>query len=502
MISSSCSPMDSFTRDTASFLEVASPPLTTFYVGQRGSALPLEVEHNIIEHLRGDYAALKMCALASRDWSSLCQRYLFQGVRAIGTENLDDIASLFRVCPDIRDTLEVLTISGEGYSKGAVVHLSALMSVITCLPKLRELQIVNLPLTFDTNLVDPSTRQSVAQLRLISEACRREDFLCMMSIVSAFTRIEEVQLTVINAEPLDCNLDAAEYDLPRRRLPEHLVQIDWFKTRQVDEQWFPILLASLRAMGALAEGQLGLGVLYEPQARSSLPATIEDHERTRALISGYGGFLRSLGSAVRQLDLSFLHSISTGHIVFAGKWDVLGLSACPNLQRLSLYLNLAPLAEDAYAQRIMTTALDAYADILAQNELIALRMLTLHIAVETEDSILFEFDWRRLDEAIARLPALQVVWLVVRYLTPAMFTEPFYEILPRTNGAKVMLFSCSAPRPSRETAQIRMRDRTAKNKRQLAAFASIAHKHRNKIGARTVASLQQPARIEIASESD
>lgn len=316
-------------------------------MGHRGSPFPLEIEHDIIEHLRGDYAALKMCALASRDWSSLCQRYLFQGVRTIGTENLDDIASLFRVCPDIRDTLEVLTITGEGYSNRALGHLSALLSVITGLPKLRELQIVNLPLVFDTNLVYPSTRQSVAQLRLISEACRPEDFMCMMSIIGAFTRIEEVQLTAINAEPLDCNLDAADNDLQLcGRLPEHPVQIDWFKMRQVDEQWFPILLASLRAMGALAEGQLGLGVLYEPQARSSSPAIIEEYDRTRALISGYGGFLRSLGPAVRQLDLGFLHSISTGHI---GEHQS-SLPAYHNLRPRARLMDFSFLRNDALRQ--------------------------------------------------------------------------------------------------------------------------------------------------------
>ncbi|RPD59212.1 hypothetical protein L226DRAFT_614050 [Lentinus tigrinus ALCF2SS1-7] len=412
--------------------------------------LPLELEYMILEHLQYDRRTLQTCSLVCKDWQPTAHSYLFRELYASGKEKLETLPWLLSSAPDIRWNVQSLVLSGARLDADSFISLRALMKLIANLPNLCELEVADIPFSIDPGVVDMPHRQSLHYLRLAASHCKKDNFFCLMNIISLFSSIIKVELSAEDdvRNPMQEALPPPEQLVQEGLIPSGgPVEIHALEALEIEPHWLPILYASLRALGALSSTMPGIELSLSYDIISYDHAlSIDDENELHMLITGYGTFLRQLGPSLRRLSFYYFYPIVYGHTYFTGRWDVLGLSACTNLEHLTLDLSTPTSYFDSEAADTMSIAFSAYLEILCLVPSARLRGVGLGVAVaDMKNDPVFRMDWGRLEDALLRLPALQIFMLEVFFLISKYSLQPFSSRLSGLGSKLIFKISAMAP---------------------------------------------------------
>ena len=286
-------------------------------VSESSLTLPVELEHMVLESLRHDRRTLRICSLVCKDWKLTARKYLFRTLHASGKEELQNLPSLLSSAPDIRTNIQILVLNGAGVDVDYCTSLRTLMELIASLPKLRELEVSNIPCSMDPGVVNTPHRQSLRQLKLAASCCQKDNFLSLMNIMALFSSIDKLQLSVEDDydNPIQEPLPPPEQLLQEGLIPSGgFVQISALEALEIEPHWLPILYASLRANGALSSTMPGIELtLSYDVVTCSHAFAVDEESDLHTIISGYGTFLRQLGPSLRGLQLYFFYPIVFGH---------------------------------------------------------------------------------------------------------------------------------------------------------------------------------------------
>ncbi|PIL30587.1 hypothetical protein GSI_07288 [Ganoderma sinense ZZ0214-1] len=410
--------------------------------------LPLELEHMIIGHLHGNLVALKAASLVCKDWTKAARRHLFHTVELAGVNQLLRFSADVPLIPDIRESVQVLEIRGEGDQLMAApqplpTYVNFVVDTVASMPRLLELHFVSAPMVFKPFAINPPRRSSLRFLAFTMRNCSPEDFQCMLHIVGLFSDISSLIFSMI--DPM--NVDGQAMPSPEKLLQAGVlpsygpVKLRCLEIMGINHHWLPLLLCTLRHVGALRDRTLAMH-LWPNMVRNSDMA-VEAASATRTSLEGYGAFFGGLGPALRLLDVDLLYPIAAAREQLNGNlFTILGLSACTNLQWLSLYLDVPNDLDDA--QVILASTLRAYTEILATTHFPALNFVALHLIADgatDEDELFYDLDWSLLTSALLGLPALFRFVIYMRCNRPRapMGGRYLQDLMPLHRAGKFIL---------------------------------------------------------------
>ncbi|KAI1784222.1 hypothetical protein LXA43DRAFT_229125 [Ganoderma leucocontextum] len=411
--------------------------------------LPIELENIIIGHLHGDIAALKAASLVCRDWTRAAHRYLFHTIKLTGLNQLLRFAEDFPLIPDIRESVQVVILHGEeDHSMAAPqplpTYVNFVIGTVASMPRLRDLHFVDVPMRFRRYAINPPLRSSLRRLTFELNNCFPEDFQCMLNIVGLFSSIASLEFSILDTPMAiqDQFMPSPEDLFKAGALPSYgPVEIHSLKIPGLDHHWLPLLLCTLRHVGALQDAALEVDISHNIMRKTDVDFETE----ARLLLEGYGTFFRGLGPALRVLDFDLLYTIVAAHEELNGNWAALGLSACTNLQYLRLYLDVPSDLEDAHST--LSAVLHAYVEILTANRFPALRYVALPVLADGYD-LVCDLDWSSLASAPLALPALVKFVLHMRCSRPRPpMAGRYLDDMARLQRAGKFIVFCATPIP-------------------------------------------------------
>ncbi|KAM5542650.1 hypothetical protein V8D89_003611 [Ganoderma adspersum] len=418
-------------------------------VVQLCSTLPLELEHMIIGYLQWNVVALKAASLVCKDWTTAARRHLFNTIELTGVSQLLRFAADVPLIPDIHESVQVLVIYGERDQTMAVpqplpTYVNFVVETVASMPRLLELHFVDVPMRFKPFAINPPVRSSLRFLEFTLSNCSPEDFQCMLHIAGLFSNIDSLIFSLVDAMHIDGQgMPSPENLLEAGVLPSYgPVKLRCLEVTGLDHHWLPLLLCTLRHVGALRDARLEIDLWPNMMHKSDVATEVASEARLS--LEGYGAFFRELGPAVRLLDVNLLYPIASAREELSGNLStVLGLSAFTNLQWLTLYLDVPTDSNDA--QVTLAAALRAYAEIFATTHLPALNFVALHLLADGAadgDEMFCDLDWSLLTSALLALPALFRFVLYVRCNRPRppMGGRYLHDLMPLHRAGKFILF--------------------------------------------------------------
>ena len=130
----------------------------------------------------------------------------------------------------------------------------------------------------------------------------------MLHIVGLFSSIDSLIFSLVDAMHIDGQgMPSPEKLLKAAVLPSYgPVELRCIEVTGLDHHWLPLLLCTLRHLGALREARLEID-LWPHKSDVATEAASE----ARLSLERYGAFFRELGPAVRLLDVNLLYPIAS-----------------------------------------------------------------------------------------------------------------------------------------------------------------------------------------------
>ncbi|KAI0781395.1 hypothetical protein BD413DRAFT_608548 [Trametes elegans] len=443
---------------------VAAPPII-----QPFPALPLEIELLIVAQLRSDRSTLEACSLVCKAWVTVTRPLLFRGVMVDLRRDPDEMGVFLSVVlasptPHMGRSIRNVVITGEPdedeeyhldelRDPQPFVRLSAIAALLSALPQLAELTISHVSIVGDIESIDIQERRPLKLLQLISPLCSSREFAGLMLVMSFFTEVQTFDLHARDYVETESDApDTVETAFqPMNDISLQMqgtVKIGSLNIPELNELFLPALLTALRSYGALDPSAL--------QLQMSMPLTadpvVEDGGPSlRNTMVAYGAFLGGLGPAIRHLDLDMLFTMPWAVNEFSEHRGVLGLSACTNVESLTLYLDIDLEDGNPLGDAAGFTAFSTYIQLLANGRTFpALRFFCLQTMARTERSPLLGYPWPLLDRALCSLPALEMALIAIKYTGEYFSTDHFRSQLPLLQESGRLLFKCCASVSLRE----------------------------------------------------
>ena len=267
----------------------------------------------IIDHLDGNVVALKAASLVCKDWTGVARRHLFRSVELTGMSQLLRFAADVPLVPDIRKSVQVLVICGEqdqtmAASQPLPTYVNFVIETVASMPRLLELYFIDIPMRFKPFAINPPVRSSLRLLEFTLRDCSPEDFQCMLHIAGLFSNIDSLIFSLVDAMHIDGQgMPSPEKLLKAGVLPPYgPVKLRCIEVTGLDHHWLPLLLCTLRHLGALQDARLEID-LWPHKSDVATEAASE----ARLSLERYGAFFRELGPAVRLLDVNLLYPIAS-----------------------------------------------------------------------------------------------------------------------------------------------------------------------------------------------
>ncbi|RPD64695.1 hypothetical protein L227DRAFT_571158 [Lentinus tigrinus ALCF2SS1-6] len=367
---------------------------------EEGLQLPIDIIHTIFDQLCDEKKSLAACSLVCKAWEPASRSRLFCSIK---TEEWKSsflaLERFFTAVPHLTSyisqlslvglTVFELTDSSIEFVYGSTLDVSLLARILTKLPALRRLYLIDLayegilvpfPLAPRPSL-DLLVFQNVPPLSHTNSTLPE-----LLGVIALFSYIGRLTFIGDNAE--------VEHDA------DGLAVDDYEIPGQVDIRGLELKHISGKVLAAVTHAICKSSPLEFNRRLETFTVCIHD---TYECVDIIGNFLRSFRHSIKHVDFDPMVLYIRSDAEYDA-WDKLHLSECSNLASLTLSLELPSIALRAYDA--IERCFGAYKLILSQPLPSALEQVTLRFK---PNPFISSLQWVDMDHVLCRIPSLKSV---------------------------------------------------------------------------------------------